>query len=335
MSGGVTTGHLAFGAMADTRARNFLLAILLATVLPAILFQSTVLHVATDNATGRLTYVAAWMVANAHVALTGYFWFDTGYRDHIRQHRGYYYALPAAIVAACLLLVTELGDTGFDLFGIVVIAWNHHHFGRQNWGLLCLTASATATERPGRAAFRMNEAAAVAGILGILGGVGLLQRIGIAGWLHDAGLVLAIAVAGLSLVAASRQVLSGMPLMRPAMTAMTGLFFLPVFLDTATGVLAIAIAHSYQYVIIMGCLAAASRPKGVGYWLAPLVALTVIHTAIVIGIRLVDWGSWSHPVAVLALAVAIWHYLVDADVWRMARPFQRAAVRARLPYLFR
>ena len=301
-----------------SQARRFLLVILFVSLAPWLLYHPFIF---SEGALAgaqpvQVTLTGIWLVANAHVGITGFFWIDADYRAHIRAAPLYFYALPAAIVATFAVAVHATGQTGMLVFLVVASAWNFHHFGRQNWGLICLSASATGSGRPVRAEFWTAEIGALAAILP------LLSKLPIA-WLEGfhapvgrlaAGLGVAVAIAGLLLGA--RHVVQGAHPLRAAMSVMTGLFFLPVHLvEAPQGFIAVAVAHSYQYCTIIGFMAASRHPSGPARWMLPLVALTVVYVAVFRGYDLVDWGEWAPVSSVFLLSLAMWHYLIDADLW--------------------
>ncbi len=334
----ITLDGAATGAATDGRARVFILGIIAATILPSALCVLSRTTWREDAALAGLGTVII-LFAGSHVALSGFFWLDRRYRTHLNARPARTYVLPSSIVAACLAVVLIGGPDGQAALGIVLAIWTCHHFGRQNWGILCLAATGTRSAPPGPMERGISWWAPATGIAGILA---LLPPIAETQWapvLHDFGYAAALGVGAVSLAAAARQLASGVPLLRAAMTAMAGLFFLPVFLvDDYAGPIAVGVAHSFQYALIMGYLAASRRGSSIELWTTPLLFMSVIHIlAFAVMISKLD-GAAAQVVAgvqTLFTGITIWHFLIDADVWRLREPFQRRALRESLPFLFR
>ena len=177
-------------------------------------------------------------------------------------------------------------------------------------------------------------------------GAGLRDRwaligAGASGWPGAArliGLGVGAMVAGASIVVASRQASAAAHPVRVAMTIVVGWFFLPIYLFGSNGLpfgsyglVAVSVAHSYQYVFVMICMA-----QGSGRWsLLPLAGISAVYLAGYYLMILLDWGSWSRPLAVFWYAIILWHFIIDAEVWRLSRPFQRRTLRDSLPFVFR
>lgn len=148
-------------------------------------------------------------------------------------------------------------------------------------------------------------------------------------------------VAATAVVAGARQAMAGAHPLKVAMTVTVGWFFLPIFVfgsgDLAYGsyaMVAVSVAHSYQYIFVMICLAAGDPERRPLSWLLPLACITVAYLAGYYLIILVDWGSRSRPLAVFWYSIIFWHFVIDAEVWRLGRPFKRRAPRESLPFLF-
>jgi hypothetical protein len=270
-----------------------------------------------------------WLFGTAHVALTGFLWFDRRYRAHINDQPMYFYAVPAALTLACLAAVYLTGAAGLVVFSAAFTAWLLYHFGRQNWGVLCLAAAGTRSGPATALERQICHWAPVAGVAGVLSAPGEM--------LHTAGLAAMLAIGAATLAACVQHVRGGAPFLRTAMTAIVGLFFLPVYLLPQHAIPVIGVAHAYQYALVMGCLAAGRQTTAVRLWVLPLAALTAIYIAAYIGIEALLRVAGPATAAMALVAwqmVIVWHFLIDADVWRLSRPFQRQAVRESLPFLF-
>lgn len=272
--------------------------------------------------------MALWLAGGTHVGMTGWFWFIGTYRRHINARPLYFYAWPASLAVVALVGVTIAGAPGRQLFIIIYTIWLLYHFGRQNWGVLCLGAAATKTARPSDIERAICHLAPIGGIIGALFAVGSDV------WLY--GLVVALGTAGASLIVAAHQLAVGGSLLRAAMTAMPGLFFLPVYALGPLGLIAVGVAHAYQYALIMGGMAAADRVTAPHFrWAVPLVAVTLYYLAAMLVVLWADWGTIAATIGTLWDVGIIWHFIIDADLWRLSRPFQRQEVQRRLAFLFR
>jgi hypothetical protein len=116
------------------------------------------------------------------------------------------------------------------------------------------------------------------------------------------------------------------------------LFFAPVFLFTSpyAAVAGLTLAHGYQYLLIVGLVAAGTRSTGA------LVSLVILVNVALVGGLALNKASHLHDAGTLGralfgayLGVAMAHFVVDAGLWRLRDEFPRAFLTARLPYLLR
>lgn len=314
----------------DPSARKFALALIALTLLPIVFFGALSGPLNGNSVTMPMAK-AIWLAGVAHVGMTGTLWFDQRYRQHIRGRPFYFYAGPAALATACILGVQAFGDLGFRVFTSLYTIWLFYHFGRQNWGLLCLISTAVKAGRPSDMERQICQWAPVAGMAGALigaegaGGLAIVRQVGFA-----AGLV----VAGVSLAVAVWQFTNGTHPIKTAMTVTVGLFFLPVYVFGSYGAVAVGVAHAYQYILVMICMDAQRRASAPRRWFLPLTFVTVIYVAAFFVMNRAE-GDLARPLAVLWNSIIIWHFIIDADVWRLSQPFQRQVVKDNLPYLFR
>src|SRR5437763_776513 len=106
--------------------------------------------------------------ASRYVAQKGKTAFDLSYRAHVASRPCWFYLVPAIVATVSLGTALGLGKTGVVLVIIGNTGWLLYHFTKQNWGLLCLSASATGAPRPLRAERRLYVAGAVGGTIGSL-----------------------------------------------------------------------------------------------------------------------------------------------------------------------
>ena len=311
----------------DRRARIFLILILLVTLAPHFTFVfREVLPAAPAWGDGL------FLLASAHVALTGFLWFDGRYRQHIQAHPLFFYVFPLLLTITLVTAVYVSGERGMKVFMVAFFAWLLHHFGRQNWGVLCLFAAGTKSGPPSGLERQICRWAPVAAF-GYALGCDLRETIPApADALAAVSLAAGVILAAVATVLGLRQFAKGMHPLRVLATAATGLFFVPIYLSPTAGVIPVGIAHGYQYALIVGYLASSRHEGSMRLWVLPLVALTVIWFLMNVYITV---GGPNQLVFILFHCVAIWHFLIDSDVWRLSRPFQRQAVRESFPFLFR
>ncbi len=315
----------------EPSARKFALALICLTLFPLAFFGLLCGSVNGDVADMPVAK-AVWLIGGAHVWTTGLLWFDRRYQHHIQSRPVYFYAYPAAITVVCAIGVEVFGAVGLHMFMAFYTAWLFYHFGRQNWGLLCLIGTAVKAERPSNMEQRICRWAPIAGMAGALissdatGGLAVARHMGFAATL---------VVAAVALIVAGRQLADGTHPLKASMTALAGLFFLPTYFFGTLGVIAVGVAHAYQYELVMSCMTANRRASATRLWMLPLILVTVVYIVAYVVIIDIDWGALGRPVQVIWYATIIWHFIIDADVWRLSRPFQRQVVRDSLPYLFR
>jgi len=321
----------------------FITLLLGVSVLPAICFALA----APPGGTSLSLFQILAVINIPHVALTAIFWIDPRYRGHMAANAGRYYVLPLCIVAISVVLAAAFGVAGAMLVLAAHAAWLLYHYGRQNWGLLCLAGIATKSGKPLALERFSCTWAPIAGIAVYLpsltylppsaytpdlSAVAWLPSVSAAMW--SAGLALTAAVVSASAVALVRLARAGAHPLRLGMSAMAALFFVPFFLisDPGLALLLVATPHGLQYAVMTVTLAVDGRRQPVALRLALLVPLVVAGTYLMV----LMLGSAS-PVVVCANAALImgFHFLLDAGVWRLREPFQRAAMQESFAFLFR
>lgn len=278
----------------------------------------------------------------AHVASTAWFATLPEFRAHAAAHPTRFLLAPVACTAGAVALVCALPDRALSYALLPYFGWQFWHFHRQNLGLAALAAAAAQTGRLTRTERRSLEAAAIAGVAAVLTDPHLLRlplgplspRV-----VGPALLVAFLAAVGTGLRALSRRRDRPAGFVTVYVSAL--LFFWPVFaFDNSYAALAgLTIAHSWQYLLMLGLLARAprpNRPAGAG-----IAVLMVIATAGGLALALIaerpdaTAGVLAKAVSGLYLGVVMAHFVVDAGVWRLRDPFPRRFLTAKLPYLLR
>jgi hypothetical protein len=113
-------------------------------------------------------------------------------------------------------------------------------------------------------------------------------------------------------------------------------FFAPVFLFSSpyAAVAGIVLAHGFQYLLIVGLVAAGQRR------LAPALQLGVLLNVALFGGIALNLASHLHNGSTAARAVygaylglVMTHFVVDAGLWRLRDDFPRSFLRSAVPYL--
>jgi hypothetical protein len=99
--------------------------------------------------------------------------------------------------------------------------------------------------------------------------------------------------------------------------------------------IAVGVAHAYQYVLVTVCMDARRRASAPRVWFLPLTLVTMIYLVAFFVMNRIDLPDLTRPLAVLWNSIIMWHFIIDADVWRLSRSFQRQAVRESMLFLLR
>lgn len=115
-------------------------------------------------------------------------------------------------------------------------------------------------------------------------------------------------------------------------------FYLPTFFfpqSYTQAVMSYAYAHALQYFVFMYFVAAGARSIHPGIAVGLLAAVTAAGWWLIRLSRQPDlWGPLAPAMPGIALALIMWHFVMDADLWRMSQPWQRQEVRTRFSFLF-
>lgn len=319
-------------------ARRFVIALLLAGLLPIPVFALLSGALETSG-TAQSTYYIVFLLSVAHGGLSGLFWLDRRYRGHMAERPRRYYADPILLAVLSLSCAIILGSAFSGLFFSIYTAWTICHFTRQNWGVLCLTALGTRTARPTRLENIACYIACAGGLIGVLPVLDpdTLSAAGFEfGDVHGFGFALVLAGLGLSLVVVVRQIAAGDPPLRIGMSIAVGLFFLPVYaFGRDAGFVTIGTIHGAQYAIVMSVLAADANQGSRVLRTGAMFGCAAIYLGLFLLLTNASiWGSWQPRTIVLLDTVVIWHFIINAGLWRLRHRFQRDATRESFPFLF-
>jgi len=284
----------------------------------------------------------AWLLflgSSVHVAATGWLYTLPDVRAHVAARPVRYAWIPAGLVVAGAVTAAVLTPAAMAWLLLAYFGWQFFHFQKQNLGLAALAASVHRVRPLGRAERRALMGAGGAGILGLLAHPGLLQlrvRPGAGELFTVAGLLFA-AAAGSGVVALVRRPAADRPAGFCAMYLMALLFSLPIFAFRSpyAAVGGMTIAHGFQYLLLVGLVAAGNR-RGTSRWLR----LAGFANVALVGGTLLSGASHLHgfPPAIRLvfgayLGVVTAHFVIDAGFWRMRDPFPRAFMARHVPGL--
>ncbi len=222
---------------------------------------------------------------------------------------------------------------------LAVLAWQLHHFQKQNLGQVALTGASL-----GLAPLRRGERAAIcttgtAGIAEVCAHPGLLQldvRPPFAGYVApSATAFLVLGVAGGTLALTRRPRTDRSPRFF-VIYGLALLFPLPIFVFTSpyAAVAGMTMAHGLQYLLLMGLVAAGDKGRNRIGGVAALCALAVLG-GVVLNLlsHLHGDGRSLRLFFGVYLGLLATHFVVDAGIWRLRDPFVRAFLTQRLGYL--
>ena len=284
----------------------------------------------------------AWLLflgSSGHVAATAWLYTLADVRAHMLRRPLRYVWIPIGLILAGAVTAALLSPTAMTWLLLPYFGWQFFHFQKQNLGMAALAASARGvfplrpTER------RALLATGGSGILGLAARPGLLQ-LGVrpgAGDLFPVAALLFVLSAGSGLAALSRRPASERP---PGFTVtylMALLFSVPIFVFRSpyAAVGGMTIAHGFQYLLLVGLVAAGNR-RGPSRFLSVAVFVNIA----LVGGALLSAASHLHgfpPEIRLVfgayLGAAMAHFVIDAGFWRMRDPFARKFMAGHLPYL--
>jgi hypothetical protein len=284
----------------------------------------------------------AWLLflgSSVHVAATGWLYTLPDVRAHVTARPLRYIWIPAGLVVTGAITAAAASPAAMAWLLLAYFAWQFFHFQKQNLGLAALAASVHRVRPLGRAERRALIGAGGAGILGLLAHPGLLQlRVHpAAGVLFTVAGLLFAAGAGFGVVALVRRPAADRPAGFCVMYLMALLFSLPIFVFRSpyAAVGGMTMAHGFQYLLLVGLVAAGNRP-GTSRWLR----LALFANVALVGGALLGGASHLHgfPPAIRLvfgayLGVVTAHFVIDAGFWRMRDPFPRAFLARHVPGL--
>jgi hypothetical protein len=319
----------------DNRALFFPL-LLAATAVTFILFPVTAHIFPAEASLAQLTAAITFVGSGGHVAASFFFYSDTEMRERLLlPQRNRFIIVPVTFVLGSALFFGLSGPVAVAWGATAYWVWQTHHYTRQNHGILAFASRAAGVPISSleRTAITLTGIAAVLGMVTFVTPTtetGLLEW----GWyIHT--VALGVFVAG--------WVLYGVSLFqrnpadcgqRSLVLLMLMLFFMPLFFfaDALSAVATYAIAHGLQYLVFMSFVV--SRPRRT-------VGLALLGGFVAAGGGLLFFLRTQHGTQGLMseaffgayLGFVMWHFLLDAGVWRLSEPFQRDYMAERFDFL--
>jgi hypothetical protein len=295
------------------------------------------------GSSGKPSHLLVWLLfvgSSVHVASTGWFITSPEVRRHaVTNDRRGLIGLPLCCVAACGIAAFLIPVHLLDWVLLAVLAWQFHHFQKQNLGLVALAATSAGQRGPRPLERRLIMFAGLCGIAALLSDPRLLQLdmyrpLGAVTATAFTGYVAALVVGSFALFRKRRK--------RPAsygalyLTAL--LFPLPIFIFRSpyAAVSGMTIGHGLQYLFLMGLVAQGGRTAGRRHreiaWVCTIALVGGVALSAASHLH-VSGSAALRGVFGLYVGLVCAHFLVDARLWRLSRPFSRAFLGARLPFL--
>jgi hypothetical protein len=317
----------------DRRAFRFLLVLVLTALAPPMLMLLAGTALPLANLSGYTLQILV-VLGTAHVGLTSFFWSDRRYQRQIDRRPMFFYAFPAAVTILSIGAVFLTGKLGYNIVSAGSVFWLTYHFAKQNWGVVCLSASATGATRPAVWLKHLYVVASIGAATGTLVPDPAAEPI-----LHLLWSAGAVLVGGCAIAALAYTAIAGAARAHPLHLALLGMgavFFTPIYLlGSTSGLIVIGTVHGLHYATLMAGISADQKQGVPFYRLLALVAGGIGLLVVFWLLTRTDWWGDTAPLMLtLYLCIQAWHFIVDSDLWRLTNPIQRQAIRESFPYLF-
>ena len=284
----------------------------------------------------------AWLLflgSSVHVASTGWLFTNPSLRRYAWEQRGRYVWAPLGLVATGVLLSGMASPRLMSWAVLLVLAWQLHHFQKQNIGLVALARASLDLAPLSRGERTAICATGGAGIAAVCAHPAILQldvQPPLAEYVaFSASALLVLGLAGGTL-ALTRRRRSDRPPRFCVMYGLALLFPLPIFVFSSpyAALAGMTMAHGFQYLLLMGLVAAGNAPRKRLGGAAALCALAVLG-GVVLNLSSHLHGD-DQPLRLLFgvyLGLLAAHSAVDAGIWRLREPVVRAFLSERVGYL--
>jgi hypothetical protein len=279
------------------------------------------------------TGLGVWL-STPHVATTLAFYADPAMRPVLAAERRNLIVVPFVLVAAgaAAAMVAPTRVLALGLAGMAM--WQIHHFTRQNFGLFAFACRSLGRPGPSDADRRLVYRTSTAGMLGLYS---LLRPFGFGLPFSRVAFFAGFAALAWSCGELVRHVSRGrLEPWRIAALTTAVVFYAPLYLFHAhptAAVIGYGAAHGAQYYLMMFHVTG-GRPRRQQARLAvllPLFAATVGY-ALLRGGGVGTDSPWRFMIGVAQGAAAA-HFVIDATVWKLRQPAQRAYMTDRFAFL--
>lgn len=292
---------------------------------------------------GKPGHLLVWLLfvgSSVHVASTGWFITSPDVRRHaVTNDRRGLIGLPLCCIVACGIAAFLIPVHLLDWVLLAVFAWQFHHFQKQNLGLVALAATSAGLRGPRPLERRLIMFAGLCGIAALLSEPRLLQLdmyrpLGVVTATAFTGYVAALVVGSFVLFRTRGE----RPVSYCALYLAALLFPLPIFIFRSpyAAVSGMTIGHGLQYLFLMGLVAQGGRTAGPRHrefaWVCAIALAGGLALSAASHLH-VSGSAALRGVFGLYVGLVCVHFLVDARLWRLSRPFPRAFLGARLPFL--
>ncbi len=340
------TDYVLAGAASRPRTRKnagtwqmFLMLVSLATLFPFIAVPVAE-HVIPGTSASLSTVVFLTFIgSNFHVAATGWFYTDPELRPHFRSRPLRYVAAPILLIAGSAALFQFASPSQRAYLLMAFACWQLWHYQKQNVGLLSFIAAGTGSGPLSVWERRTLMLAAIAGILGFFsvsefGQSNLAPQLA---QLHRVGAIVYLLVPIAFAIAVAQNPALRTNRLRLGFLLLGTSFFLPTFIfnDQLSATFGYAFAHGLQYLVFMGVVST-GRPR-------PALSLALLLFIATLGAVALNAARDASDLPDVPYGVAFYgaflgavmaHFVLDADIWRLREPFQRAYMRARFHFVF-
>lgn len=312
--------------------------LLLVSAVP-LLFLPLSAHVLPSGAVVDQTVAVLLLLGSqGHVAASFFFYTEPRARAFmLGPERLRFLVAPLIVVFGSAATLYFASGAVLSYFVLTFWIWQTHHYTRQNHGILAF-ASAAFGLRPSQAERNAVALTGMAGVLAMIRVVTPWEATFLAdfGWhLHTTAIGVYLCGVGCYLASLRRAEAQRSPL-RAAILMLLVVFYLPLFFfrDAISAVFAYAIAHGLQYLVFMYVVASTPRERR-RIALASVIALTLAGGLILKATELSGgiFGSYNAAVFGAGLGVVMWHFLLDAGIWRLSEPFPRRYMSERFGFL--
>jgi hypothetical protein len=308
-----------------------------ATAITFVVFPLASYVLPEDTSLADLTVALFFLGSGGHVAASFFFYTDAEMRERLLvPERNRFLVVPVAIVIGSALFFGLAGLVPEAWGATVYWVWQTHHYARQNHGMLAFASRADGIpiSMLERSAITLTGIAAIIGMITFVTPTEETRLFDWNWYIHTVALGVFACAWLLYALSIFRQRHARPTGRRSLVLLVLMLFFLPLFLftDPLCAVFTYAVAHGLQYLVFMGFVVARPRPV-VG--LGALVAFVLIGGGLLFVLQRREgiMGAFPDTLYGAYLGIVMWHFLLDAGVWRLSEPFQRRYMSERFDFL--